>query len=227
MILMTLNSISATLPNRRRAGRPARHGRTPNKHQQKTEETRQALLESARTVFARDGFQACRIEDIAADAGYTRGAFYANFDSKEELFFTLLQAEANQRSTEIHQVLSGCTTIQDRWAALRSYYLSGLADKTWGMLMLEFKIFAVRQPRLRSRLAATHRRIRASMNLDSIEALLGVSKKFHEPRRAVLEAVLAGLFLQHSYDPELLSLEQAEHYLGAIFDFLVQPPTAT
>jgi AcrR family transcriptional regulator len=55
-----------------------------NKHQQKTEETRRKLLAAALRIFARDGFERSRLEDIAAEAGYTRGAFYANFATKED-----------------------------------------------------------------------------------------------------------------------------------------------
>ena len=54
-----------------------------NKHQRRTEETRRKLLAAGLRVFARDGFEASRLEDIAAEAGHTRGAFYANFATKE------------------------------------------------------------------------------------------------------------------------------------------------
>ena len=55
------------------------------------------MIQSAEKVFARDGFEAAKLEEIAADAGYTRGAFYANFDSKEDLFFALLEREISAR----------------------------------------------------------------------------------------------------------------------------------
>ena len=57
----------------------------------RTEATRRKLLEAAEQIFARDGYEAARLEDIAAPAGYTRGAFYANFESKEDIFFALLE----------------------------------------------------------------------------------------------------------------------------------------
>ncbi len=59
---------------------------TMSRHQERTEITRARLIQSAEKIFARDGFEAAKLEEIAADAGYTRGAFYANFDSKEDLF---------------------------------------------------------------------------------------------------------------------------------------------
>lgn len=197
-----------------------------NKHQQKTEETRRALLAAGRQIFARDGFEACRIEDIAAAAGHTRGAFYANFKAKEELFFALLYEEAERHSRQIRAMLSHCETLDARLTAMRQYYVNSMADRTWGMLMLEFKLFAVRHPRLRPKLAATHRRIRASMKLEDLQELLGLSKRNFEPARAALEALLTGFFLQQAYDPQLLSKHAAARFLSALFDFLVRPENA-
>ncbi len=72
--------------SRRAAG--VRRKIAPNRSRQeaRTAATRQRLLAAAETIFARDGFEAARLEDIAALAGYTRGAFYANFDGKEDIF---------------------------------------------------------------------------------------------------------------------------------------------
>src|SRR5579871_4160494 len=107
--------------------------KAPNKHQERTEETRRVLLKSARLIFAQDGFEACRIEDIAAAAGHTRGAFYANFHSKEELFFALLCEEAEKHSRQIRQILSCCETVSERRGVMRDYYVGCMADRTWVM----------------------------------------------------------------------------------------------
>lgn len=53
--------------------------------------TREALLDAAVKVFVERGFYGASVEAITAEAGYTRGAFYSNFDSKEQLFAALLQ----------------------------------------------------------------------------------------------------------------------------------------
>ena len=175
-------------------------------------------MKSARLIFARDGFGACRIEEIAAAAGRTRGAFYTHFESKAELFFALLQEEVDKHAARIRTVLEERKTFEDRVAALREYYANRIADREWGMLVLEFKLFAARHPRLRPQLAAIHRRIRASMKIDVICQLLGIDKTDNEPRSAALEGVMAGLFLEHAYDPECLSEQQAAVFLGHIFD---------
>ena len=63
-----------------------------SRRQERAEVTRARLIQAAEKIFARDGFEAAKLEEIAADAGYTRGAFYANFDSKEDLFLALAGA---------------------------------------------------------------------------------------------------------------------------------------
>src|SRR5476649_1930069 len=52
--------------------------------------TRRHLLEAAAIVFARDGFHGATLDDVAATAGFTKGAVYSNFKSKDDLFLALL-----------------------------------------------------------------------------------------------------------------------------------------
>jgi len=55
--------------------------------------TRQELIDAARRIFARDGFEVARLQDIAAAAGKTRGAFYAHFQDKEDVFFAIFEQD--------------------------------------------------------------------------------------------------------------------------------------
>jgi AcrR family transcriptional regulator len=184
------------------------------KHQQRTEATRRALLRSARRIFARDGFEASRIEDIAAAIGHTRGAFYAHFKTKEDLFFVLLEEEGKRRLGEVRSVVGRCRTTQERVAALRDFYINRNVDRQWAMLILEFKLFALRHSELRSHLASTYRRIRASLNF---EGLVGTHDN---PSRVALEVFLAALTLEHAYDPRRLSRQQMTELLRTVFDAL-------
>src|SRR5579864_741225 len=105
----TAGSVPGPLNNRAR----------PNKHQRKTVATRLALLESARRVFASQGFEASRIEDIAGATGHTRGAFYAHFSSKEDLFFALLEQESSDRLRELRCMLEQCPDAKSRLQEMR------------------------------------------------------------------------------------------------------------
>jgi AcrR family transcriptional regulator len=206
---------------------PSKNHARPNKHRQKTEATRLALLESARRVFASQGFEASRIEDIAAATGHTRGAFYAHFSSKEDLFFALLEQEANRRVIQIRTAMESNEDAELRLQALRTFYINLIADPHWVMLMLEFRLFALRHPKLRARLAGTHRRIRASLKLEIIDQLLPdrlrASRESEELRKLALDVILSGLVLEHAYDPERISERQVVSLLERLFDVLMQP----
>jgi AcrR family transcriptional regulator len=199
--------------------------REQTKHQQKTEATRRALLDAGHRIFARDGFEASRIEDIAGATGHTRGAFYAHFSSKEDLFFALFEQEAGERLRGLRSVLEQCPDLQDRLRALRKFYLGRASDRQWVMLSLEFKLFALRHPKLRAQLARTHRRIRESLKIETISKLIPElmesGRASREVRRVALEAVLNGLVLEHAYDPETISQAQATTVLGRMFDVLM------
>jgi AcrR family transcriptional regulator len=197
----------------------------PNKHRLRTEATRRALLEAARRIFARDGFEASRIEDIAAATGRTRGAFYAQFRNKEDLFFALLEQEAGRQLHQLQGVLERRPNAAGRLEALREFYVHRASDRQWVMLTLEFKLFALRHPHLRAKLVRTHRRIRASLKLETIRSmipsLLRGGPETRQLRRTALEAVLNGLVLEHAYDPETITEAQVMAVLRQFFDVLM------
>ena len=196
-----------------------------NKHQQKSEETRRKLLESALRIFARDGFEAARLEDIAKESGHTRGAFYANFESKDDLFFALLEEGASRRLKGLQQRLEKCSSLQDRVKVLRAFYLERAADPQSMLLGLEFKLFALRHPKMRARLAAAHQRIRASLNYEALVKLLPSSwqPEQNETNKVLLEVILTGLVLEHAYDPKRISAKQTVDTMGRAFDLLMAP----
>ncbi|MBV9613051.1 MAG: TetR/AcrR family transcriptional regulator [Acidobacteriaceae bacterium] len=199
----------------------------PNKHQQRTEETRRRLLKAALQVFARDGFEAARIEDISTAAGHTRGAFYANFESKEDVFFALLEQQIGKHLTKLQRLFECCPTAEGRLVALREYYVERITDRPWVLLILEFKLFALRHRRLRAHLARRHRRVRFSTKREIMTRLFPARVQLNcdsdEVRRAALEAALNGLVLEHAYDPKRISEEQAVSVLRRVFDLLMQP----
>ena len=132
-----------------------------SRQQIRTAATRTKLLDSAELLFARDGFEAARLEDIASMAGYTRGAFYANFESKEDIFFALLERWIGGRIEEVTSLLRRHHTPASRLRALRGHYAQLAKDRRLALLSLEFKLFAIRHPRAHARLRARQQRLRA------------------------------------------------------------------
>jgi len=198
----------------------------PNKHQLRTEETRRKLLKAAEKVFAKVGFEAARLEDIAKEAGHTRGAFYAHFTGKEDLFFALLEGKAYQHLKTIQAIVDEYPEGKERTRKFRDYYSSLAANPNWSMLMLEFKLFAARHPKLRDKLAARHRQIRASFKSGGVNWLQlcnvrDTAQTEGSIARIALEALLHGVTLESAYDPLVLPKEDAARMLGELFDFLI------
>src|ERR1700734_1526099 len=148
----------------RRSGRPLRHRIRPtaSRQQARTDLTRRKLLVAAERIFARDGFEAARLEDIASLAGYTRGAFYANFQSKEDIFFALLERWVGQRVSEVNALIAQQESPAKLLRALREHYVQKTQDRRLSLLTLEFKMFAIRHPEAHARPRARQRRLRAS-----------------------------------------------------------------
>src|ERR1700704_6272690 len=135
--------------------------RVRSRQAERAEAARQKLVAAAERIFARDGFEGARLEDIAAGAGYTRGAFYANFGGKEEIFFALLEQWGWQRIDSVRAVLRKQKTPRQKLAALRKYYAEIAKDRRVVLISLEFKLFALRHPEAHARLQDRHRRLRA------------------------------------------------------------------
>jgi TetR/AcrR family transcriptional regulator, transcriptional repressor of aconitase len=99
--------------------------------------TRAKLLDSARIVMAREGYEGASIERIAEEAGFSKGAFYSNFDSKEEIFLELLETHSMQDVSEVAQMLEGIDDIREMIATISNWASTKASDPSWGMLALE------------------------------------------------------------------------------------------
>src|SRR5580700_748245 len=97
---------------------------TTSRHQERSDATRTRLIRSAEKIFARDGFEAAKLEEIATEAGYTRGAFYANFKSKEDLFLALLEGEISSRIDNIERLMKSVRDPADKLKVFREFFLT-------------------------------------------------------------------------------------------------------
>src|SRR5450759_4342203 len=130
--------------NRKNAARAPLGARTRSRQVERTAATRRKLLAAAKRIFAQDGFEAARLEDIAAGAGYTRGAFYANFKSKEDIFFALFEEWVRERIESLTSALRRHSNPGEKLVALRTHYAELATDRRLVLISMEFKLFALR-----------------------------------------------------------------------------------
>ena len=126
-------------------------------------ETRANLIEAAFRVFAGKGFGQVRIDDVCAAAGYTRGAFYSNFDSLEELFFTLYDESARLIAGQVTDALTARDINPGLEAVIERVTATLLLDRDWLLIKTEFLLHAARNPAVADRLAAHRQQLRTAI----------------------------------------------------------------
>ncbi len=188
--------------------------------QERAVATRSELIRAARTVFARDGFESARIEDIAAIAGKTRGAFYANFKDKEDVFFAIYEENIVLDQGKISAALAAATSLEERVDALAGYLAELLDDRQRVLLNIEFKMYVIRRPHKRKRLSQLYSEMKVRCAMTEINDLFPelVGAELDKRRRLTMEvgAVMDGLALNAMFSPENLSVEQRKRYLRIV-----------
>ena len=187
-------------------------------HKQKRAlQTRGDLIHAARAIFARDGFEYARIEDIASHAGKTRGAFYANFEDKEDVFFAIFEEDLLRDQERVQPRLRAAATTEERIDTVTEDLVTLLRDRQRTLLSLEFKMYAIRHPKKQSRLAELHTQMLVRCCTEKVDRLLPelaeLSAEEKRRRTAEIAAILDGAALNLLFDPSSLDEEQLRHYL--------------
>jgi AcrR family transcriptional regulator len=127
-------------------------------------QTRARLLEAGFKVWAERGFWQTRVEEICAEAGYTRGAFYSNFDSVDDLFFALYEQQSERITTHVTDVLASDAGGDETTAGLIERTAAALPlDREWLMIRTEYLLHAARNPDIAARLTAQRAQQRAAI----------------------------------------------------------------
>lgn len=170
------------------------------------DDTRDKLFEAAARVFEQDGIGGASIEAIAAEAGFTRGAFYSNFGSKDELIFAMLEDHVEQSIRRNMEILAQHKNLDDFIAALKTMD-RGRQDPLGRspLLHMEMILFVARAEKRRPELAK-RLRARRKLTADIIEATLKNSARgdtLNPPWMAsVVLALEDGFRLHRLIDPE-------------------------
>ena len=163
--------------------------------------TRERLLDAAFDLFADEGVDATSIETVCDRAGFTRGAFYSNFDSKYALLLALAAREHGRRLRELRSALA---VAQDECAHSAGLDLEAMSrfleillerisdDRRWRVISAELTLLAMRQPDI----ARHHHDLDRQMTdevADEIERLMPtLGRRLVLPARQVLRVLAAG-----------------------------------
>lgn len=203
--------------------------KTENKHELRTRETRVLLLRAAETIFVRDGYEGAELGEIAALAGRTKGAIYAQFKSKEDIFLALIEERTHCYRAQMEALLAKSTTVEGNIAALRTFYLGRAEDQAWSLLLLEFKLFAMRHPESKKRLQSLYAEVSSKGSEDKYAATLGAAGRGKDAISRViavlaLQPMISGLVLEAQLENVLSEKGVVRKIAGRIFDAMLEVP---
>src|SRR5580692_12142779 len=172
---------------------------------EQTERNRALLLAAARQVFLERGYHGASVDQIADEAGFSTGVVYSQFDGKADLFLTLLEARIEQRAAGNARTVEGLAGDAGLSRLLAHAASVDRAEPEWGLLVIEFRVHAARDPQLGRRYAAAHQRTLAGME----RVVTGLYQRAGEPPplppadlARLLVAVGAGARLEQAAEPD-------------------------
>jgi AcrR family transcriptional regulator len=188
---------------------------------------RALVLDAARRVFLARGYHGATLEQIADEAGFSKGVVYSQFESKADLFLALLEARISERAAGNARVAESLVNRGGLQAFLDHLARGDQATPGWGLLVIEFRVHAARDAELSRRYAAVHAR--------TVEALAGLLAAIWArdgrvpaiaPRR-LAELMLAfstGATLEQAANPDALGGRRADATLAQLLEPLAWPP---
>lgn len=205
-------------------------------------QTQERLLDAAYEVLAREGLEGASVEAICEAAGFTRGAFYSNFESKAELFLALIEREHARRLEALRSAVRSLAAEPRPAAELSAEQVTELvervlcdqpAERDWFLISMQFELLALRQPEVAPRFLEYERQLVRELAGVLDEVALALGQRFvidsHEATSLLMagysasakQALLLGA-RDHSAEVRRLVGE----WLPAIVSRLVEPAPA-
>jgi TetR/AcrR family transcriptional regulator, transcriptional repressor of aconitase len=196
---------------------------------EKRQETKEKLLRSAEQLFNQGGYEKASVDLIAENAGFSKGAFYSNFESKEAIFLALLESSKRRNIEALESLLAQEMSAEELLSAIRSYKSGGDSDFDFAQLAVEFQLQASRD--------ATFARAYAKLNRNYRDSLIGVLEKFYvklgrtppvpvKDLADILMATMSGLLLQAADAPANVRKRLVSEAMLLILGISAEPPRA-
>lgn len=173
------------------------------------EETRRALVQSASEIFARRGYHAATVDEIAENAGYSQGALYSNFASKDALLQATAQAYVEQQAERWAQDFQAAKDAEAQLRAPADAWMAAVSERPEEFLLfMELWALAARNPSLKKGFAAAWSSGRSFMaeavSQIAAEANLGLTEQGTADAVALVDALGIGLAVRKMVQPEVV-----------------------
>jgi AcrR family transcriptional regulator len=169
------------------------------------EKTRMCLVEAAAKVFSRRGYDKASLDEVAEEAGFTKGAVYSNFKGKEDLFLATIDAHFEERLRSIKRVMQAEPDERGTAHAAGMEFMNKLnADAEYFALFFEFWAYAQRNPGVKKKFLPRVQRFRSALaELFEAKSEKGLELPIPSEKLAsMLIAMAAGVAMERELDPK-------------------------
>lgn len=201
--------------------------RTAQTRAERQAQTREDLIDAAEKLFTENGFHATSLDAVAVTAGYTKGAVYSNFSSKEDLFFAVYERRVDRHIAHVGELLDEPPDARE--AILRVVGAVGDLRRRradgWMAVFLEFWTHVLRHPEHRARFGEAHKRAVApfARAVERFAAQQGVTLPIPADQLATaMFAMENGIGLERLTDPEAADADLPIRLVQLIFEGLVR-----
>lgn len=144
---------------------------------EQNERNRGLVLDAARRVFLARGYHAATLDEIADEAGFSRGVVQSRFGNKADLFLALLEERITERAAQNTRLAEGLAGAEGARVLREHAARRNRAELDWGLLLIEFRVHAARDPVLNARYSAAHARTRHAL----AEVIAGLYRRAGQP----------------------------------------------
>jgi AcrR family transcriptional regulator len=169
------------------------------------EKTRSGLIQAAAKVFCRRGYDKASLDEVAEEAGFTKGAVYSNFKGKEDLFLATIDAHFEERLKSIKRVMQQEPGEEGIAHAAGMDFMQKLnADPEYFALFFEFWAYAQRNPGVKKKFLPRIQRFRSALaELFEAKTEKGLELPISpEQLASMLIAMAAGIAMERELDPK-------------------------
>ncbi len=195
--------------------------------EQSKAQTKQRLLSAARTVFARRGYHGASVEEIAAEAGFSTGALYSNFDGKEDLFLALMDHEIDAYCAEIAAGVDGVASIAERARDGARHWMEIVGrEPEMLMLFVEFWAYAARDAGVRERVARSFAKAREMLTKLISDGAREFDMQLEIPAEHLaiaIDALADGIARQKLADPSAVPDDLMGRVISLLFAAAARP----
>jgi AcrR family transcriptional regulator len=172
---------------------------------EQNERNRALVLDAARRVFLARGYHAATLDEIADEAGFSRGVVQSRFGNKADLFLALLEERITERAAQNARLAGGLAGAEGMRVLREHAARRNRAELDWGLLLIEFRVHAARNPELARRYAALHARTRQGLAGVITEMFRRAGQPPAFPPEEMAQMILtveAGIRLEQAADPQ-------------------------